>query len=445
MTSSSPITYSNSFRALSSTPLQSADNRSSIKVIPCANGGNVVGPLQQFEFYIPPSPNGFIKPNSMYLKVRIEPDIVGDVLYPTYWAFGGQCGLNVPNQTDIQNVSPASSVIERIDVIFGNGATMTYNRYDIYQWAINLTYCVTREYTRYDLKQLMMCHNVRIPTADPNSRVTYACIPLDIPVLNSASAMPLCLLNQPITIRFSSNSVAEAFFTMINPFQTYTLSEMSVVYEQIDASPAFMQEFRQRHSQVPYTIAVNDRGLLGTSNTAFNSSQVNINANLSSLKAVLSNHVPISLNSGNLKTSRAHGITRFNLFVDQVQMNPMPMDTDVICFAELNRALQNIFDTQLASNIQDIPGNGEDQRRTTYVFGQFVMGILTARINEETFALKGIPANQISFQTERGIQDIAKWTKLGGLYYNGPIIQYYWGLFDSVVDISADGNVSIRK
>ena len=464
MSWSAPVSYSAAApqlgvpAILDSDPLlQFKGARSVIKSLPAATGSSI-GPNSQVQFLIPQSMNGYIKPNSMYLKCKITITQADDA--DNLWTFAGQNGTAIslfsntapvttaPDVATLQlgNAGPggASSVIDRLTVTFPGGVQMSYPMYDKFHWGILLNHMLSREYVRTDLKMLEMAETVRVGfvTGSDNSVVVTVCIPLDLPVFNAASALPLLLLSGGITLDLVTNSVTAALHTVTTNASNFALSEMTLVYEELQVSPEFKSALQQKVSVAPYSIGVADRTWLGLCDGSA-STRVNIGVGLSSMKALVGITTGPITDTSTAKFSAPNGLLRWNFYVNGQQVNSMQLDSDVQNYAEFTRAIQSLYDVDRVSDLNDEVSVLGSVLRSSYQRGQFAFGMSTAVYSDASFALSGIPVDQLSVEFERGTPVGDKWGIVTGPASNW--VTHLWALHDSVLTILPDGTVSLRK
>lgn len=428
---------------LSSSPAVSfAGARSVVKNVPSANGGETLGPLSTFSCLIQPSPNGFIVPNSMYLHCRVKLNLIN----PTgAWAFAGQHDILVkPSATSFEDPSPGSSILDRIDVVFPNGSTMTYNNYGIFSWGVTCSHVLPREYVKSDLKELMQCHTTRVASGaltEANQSAVIA-IPLHLPIFNSQSAFPLCLMTSPIEIRFFTASLESAFTGISENASTYTVHEIHLVYEELQVSPTFKSNFVNQIASIPYTIPVKDYAFLGLTDGTI-TTRTNIGVGLSSLNSVFVLTTGPITSYTSQKSAPVCGLVRWNLYVDNQRVNQVELDDSVICFAELNRALGTFNNGNRAANVRDIGQSSSDGRRTSYTAGQFLLGFSTSVYNDTTFTVSGIPAREIAIELERSATtNPVKFPRNG--IVEGCQSRFFI-VYDTLCQVSVDGNVTLRR
>lgn len=458
MSWSAPVVYSAAApqlgvpAILDSDPLlQFKGARSVIKSLPAATGSSI-GPSSQVQFLIPQSMNGYIKPGSMYFKCKVVitqtgAGAAGPPEVPSAgWTFAGQAGAAVAlNNDDLAGPGGASSLIDRITVTFPGGVQMSYPMYDKFHWGLVLGHMLSREYVSTDLKMLEMARTVRSNGVgdSANSKVVNVCIPLDLPVFNSSSAVPLLLLSGGITLDVVTNSVVQALTTVTNTASNFAISEMTLVYEELQVSPEFKQALSAKVAAAPYSIGVSDRTWLGLCDGT-NSTRVNVGVGLSSMKALVGLTLASSYaDTAARKESAPNGLIRWNFYVNGSQVNSMNLDTDVQNYAEFTRAIQSFYDVDRVSDIRRIDSVTATTLRSSYQTGQFAFGLSTAVYSDANFALSGIPVDQLSVEFERGTPTADKWGSVSGPNPNW--VTHLWALHDSVLTILPDGTVSLRK
>lgn len=445
---------------LNSDPLlQFKGARSIVKSIP-ASTGSAVGPGTAVQFQIPMSTNGYIKPNSMYLRFRCDVTLDNSATTATsaWWTFAGQNCINPATSLNTQGTGGAGSVIDRVTVTFPGGVTMSYNNYAHFRNAIVGPHCLAPDFIDNDLRQLEQAGVTRKAEYNADaairarSKAGYFCHPLDLPVFNSASAVPLLLLSSGITIEILTNAVIYAFTsgnsTGAPAVTGYALSEMSLVYEELVVSPEFKEELKRYTAERPYSIGIADRTPLGIFDGDA-SVRINVGVGLSSVKAVIGTSQPPIANCGDWKCYGNNCMNRWNLYLNGQQITTPNLDNDSAVYAEFQRALSRLFDHRLVSSVTPIASTVGTSQRTMYAVGTFAFGASTAVYDDAAFALSGVPVDQISVEIERyasDAQDLVKWGVTTGNDSRVPGTSLFlWALHDSVLTILPDGTVSIRK
>lgn len=448
---------------LNSDPLlQFKGARSVVKSIP-ASTGSAVGPGTAVQFQIPMSTNGYIKPNSMYIRFRCDVTLDNSAVGASgaWWMFAGQNrSLNPVATTTVsgQGSGGAGSVIDRATVTFPGGVTMSYNNYSHFRNAIVGPHCLSPDFIDNDLRELEHAGCIRNAAYDADaaanarSKAGYFCHPLDLPVFNSASAVPLLLLTGGITIEILTSSTNYAFWSgntvAAPPVTSYALSEMSLVYEEIVVSPEFKTELIRFTQERPYSIGIADRTPLGIFDGT-SSIRINVGVGLSSVKAVVAAQQYPILGVADGKFYPVNGMNRWNLYINGQQVTTPNLDNEVAVYAEFQRSLARLFDHRLVSNLSPNATSQGSTARNSYARGSFAFGASTAVYDDAAFALSGVPVDQIAVEIERyasGTQDRVKWGVNDATddVVSGTSL-YLWALHDSVLTILPDGTVSIRK
>lgn len=420
--------------------------RSTIKYIP-ASTGNSIGPAASTMFMIPQTAYGFIKPCSMYLRAKIT--LAGTGINGGFWTFGGQNGgtptlsIGTVSEYSGNGYGGASSVIQRLTVTFPGGVQCSYPQYDQWRNSI-LPHALSREYFLTDLAELesaTIARNAGLAAA-ANSFTTWVCIPLDLPCFNAAQAFPLCLLTGGIQIELQTETLALAFFSTSVLPTNYTISDMALVYDELVVSPAFKTALAQKAAVSGFQIALNDRLYMGAISGAA-SSRTNFGVGLSSLKSVVGS---IQLTADQAVDAQkkyvSNGMNYWNLYLNGQQVTPSNLDNDAQVFAELQRSLQMLNDSNITSAIDKRASAQDSSLRNNFCLGQFAFGASVAAYNDRTFSLSGVAADQIQVELVFGSATADKWQNTG----NPAASQVYlWALHDTQLTVLADGTISIKK
>ena len=423
--------------------------RSTVKYIP-ASTGNSIGPSASTLFMIPQTAYGFIKPCSMYLRAKIQ--LTGGVgTGGSLWTFAGQNGIAPATAIGVQTggYGGASSVINRLTVTFPGGIQCSYPQYNTWRNAI-LPHALSREYFLTDLAELESASVVRdgqTAAGDLTTTTIWVCIPLDLPCFNSAQAFPLCLLSGGIQIELQSETLPLAFYAtgFTTAPTSYTVSDMALVYDELVVSPEFKAALDARKAVSGFTLALNDRLYMGAISGAA-SSRTNFGIGLNSLKSIVGT---IQLTStaalGNAKQYNFNGLSYWNLYLNGQQMTPSNLDNDAQVFAELQRSLQMLNDSNITSALDKIasPPNQAVTNRNNFCLGQFAFGASVAAYNDRTFSLSGVAADQVQVELNFTGASAEKWQNVPVSVAASSV--YLWALHDTLLTILADGTLSIKK
>lgn len=422
--------------------------RSTIKYIP-ASTGNSIGPSASTLFMIPQTSYGFIKPCSMYLRARITLSGSSGAAN-ALWAFAGQNGTQAISNAVAVSASGgyggASSVINRLTVTFPGGIQCSYPQYNTWRNSI-LPHALSREYFLTDLAELESASVVRLSTAVPstsNSVTAWVCIPLDLPCFNAAQAFPLCLLSGGIQIELQSETLPLSFMTQgfaVDP-TSYSISDMALIYDELVVSPAFKAALDAKKATSGFSLALNDRLYMGAISGAA-SSRTNFGIGLNSLKSIVGT---IQLTGDQVLTQpkrfMSNGLNYWNLYLNGQQMTPSNLDNDSMVFAELQRSLQMLNDSNITSALDKATTVSDSTLRNGYCTGQFAFGASVAAYNDRTFSLSGVAADQVQVELNFTGATAEKWQ-----FVAAPASSqvYLWALHDTLLKILPDGTLTIQK
>lgn len=440
--------------------------RSSIKYIP-ASTGSTIGPAASTMFMIPQTAYGFIKPNSMYLRAKIV--VTQEAGAASAWAFA-PANKTIGNSiaTFTGNAQPAtyyaasqapvgyagaSSVIQRLTVTFPGGVQCSYPQYNTWRNTI-LPHALSREFFLTDLREMEHAGVPRINSAaSAISRTAWVCIPLDLPCFNAAQAFPLCLLSGGIQIELQTESVIRAFVTVktapASPFVTdYAVSDLALVYDELVVSPEFKTALVDKSKISPFSLAVNDRLYMGAISGGA-SSRTNFGVGLSSLKSVVGTVIRNFDESASdeIKAPTANGLNYWNLYLNGQQVTPSNLDNDAQVFAELQRALHILNDSNITSSLDLILNTQATTTRNNFCAGQFAFGASVAAYNDHSFALSGVAADQVQVELVFGNATADKWQpgNHGDVTTVSAANVFLWALHDTILTVNLDGTIAIRK
>lgn len=420
-------------------------SRGVIRQIPASTGSSV-GPSSTCLFQIPQESLAFIKPSSMYIQLKCVVAQAG--VLNTSWAFAGQNGTTALPAAAGANPSVgcggASSLFSRMTITFPGGASMSYAAQNHWRNSI-LPHALSDEFIQVDLRQLEHAGVARVNVAANTaaSKTAYCCIPVDLPIFNAQQAFPLLLCSGGVTLECVTASVIEAFATATTAITDFSLSEMSLVFETIQVSPEYKQALMQSSIERPFSLAVRDRVYLGGMGVS-GSNRVNLGVGLSSLKGVVGTFAVATDwdASTDLKCYKNNGLTSWNLYVNGMQVSPNSITNDAACYAELQRALSNLNDSNITSSMIVVNGAESSAVRNNYTTGQFAFGCSTEAFSDSAFSLCGIPADTLSVETICGTITAEAWQNTTAA---AAATMHLWALYDSVLSVQADGSCLIRK
>jgi hypothetical protein len=412
-----------------------------IKSIPSTSGSNV-GPSSTILFQIPTGGNGFIKPNSMFLRAKLFVTVTGGA--GVAWKFAGNCSADNFGNSAAFDVGGASSLINRVNVNLG-GTVMTYQNYNHFRNAV-LPHSLNSQYFQTDLRELEYAGVTKNAATDIDvNKTIYVSIPLWVPLFNSQQAFPSLLMNSPITIEFLTETINNAFAGVTNGITNYSLSELNLVYEEIQVSPEFKSALVSSKSGQMYNIHVNDFWSIGPTNVD-QSMRYQIGCGLSSLKSVLfTEQLQADVASALAeKKYGSNGLLNYTIYVNNEIVSPPNITDDSYCFAEMNRALQKINDSNCCSFLEPINNTvASGGLRNAYTSHNFLAGSSTMTLSDWGYSSCGMPASTVTIELNHGTPLSTQWQN--NTAYAAASL-YAFLLHDSVVSVDvSNGVVSIRK
>jgi hypothetical protein len=307
--------------------------------------------------------------------------------------FRGRCNVTLAANNDAVTKfslpsASASSLINRVTLTAGGTQLCQINDYHLLHECL-LTHTTSKGYYENDnaifqyAGQNIHADDVK---AGGSANIDFV-IPLILPPFCGEKSFPLFLLNAPLMLSIDLNSVANALFGTAAAVTSYTVSQAQFVYESIFVEQPLMESFKSALGAGNlYQLHVQDFLTLKTTGAA--SLNYQIGANLSSVLGVLYTHVKNAPAVDAATVLSAHGQTNFKLLLDGRQVNNFDLNNKAQIFAEMNRALSNMFDSNSVSNCT----------AANYLTDKFVGGVSCNRFNEMGMAMTGTPAQNINIQ-----------------------------------------------
>jgi hypothetical protein len=411
--------------------------KNSIRSVPTMSGSSV-GPSSSILFNIPTGGNSYIKPNSMYLRLKCV--VTQAAAAANTWAFAGQ------SSEDTYDSGGASSLINRINITFPGGSTVSYGNYNHWRNAI-LPHIAATGFMYNDLRVMEFAGVSKLNTdASVGSQTVYVSIPLFIPIFNSNQAFPALLLSgSGINIEFITESLNNAIYAFTTAVTAYALSEISLVYETLDVSQSYKEAIFSAKANSFYNISVEDWASVGPVATT-SAMSYQIGCGYSSLKSILFTEQSTITNTTTKKMYNYNGLNDIKLYVNNQIVSPPNMNEESYVYCETQRALGRINDFLIQSAISGVTSNViAGNLRTTYTISNFLAGISTQSFSDWGFSSTGIPASTLTLElSHTTTADPIKWEDATLAYAAASL--YVFMAYDSVysVDLS-NGTLMIRK
>jgi hypothetical protein len=391
---------------------------SSVQIVNLASQSGDQGPNGLISFQIPTgaAAGGYLKPNSVYLR--------------------GTCQLSATTTATVAYAlqsKSASALINRMTCSVGGVQVSQINNYHLLHEML-ITHAASGNYYQYD-SQLLQSTNVAAAFAIGVTPTNNFVIPVINPLFNSEKAVPLFLLNAPIQLQFDINSIANAFKGANNDLTGFTLKNVQLVYEVLKVDSDYVNNVKMALGAGNlYQLNLRDFWTLTVA------SQVSLNyligGNFSSVRGVLYTNVNSVV--GNLIDVQLNDMTQtnFRLMLDGRLINNFPCDTVPVQFAEMNRALGNLFDSNITSFVNSA---------ANYQNIQFVGGLSCNRVSDNGMSMTGSSCQNINIlldsagQNRNAAQDqvVPPGTRVCNTY----IVV----LFDQIFTIDVTGNVALVK
>ena len=361
---------------------------SSVQIVSLASNSATQQANGQISFSIPTGPSaGYLKNNSMYLKCKVS------------LANGANLTQNI--NFALPSAS-ASSIINRLTVSAGKPLCQINNYHMLAEMLI--THTTSKNFYSDDaaILQFTTCTaNAGAANASPfpintaaGAAVQEVVIPIICPIFNADKSLPLFLLNSPISVQFDLNSVASAFKGTAADVPNYSVSEATLVYEVVQPDFQFVQMVKagmlpSAENPAGNLYQMNLRDFLTMQTASVGSLNYQIGANLSSVNGVLYTQYTNAPSVANNTLLTSNTQTNCKVLLDGRLINNFNLSAKAQIFAEMNRALGNMFDSNITSNCTPLD----------YLSDKFVGGVSTRRVSD-VMAMTGTAAQNINLQLD---------------------------------------------
>ena len=397
----------------------------SVKTMAVSSQSGSAGSGGQINFQISSS-NGFIKPNSVYVKCRVAlTAAAGNAGADTVVAWGNAC-------------RNSSSVIERFTVSSGNQLE-SINNYGSSYIPTLLLHCANQAYKNGDDGLLeggfrgLAAWNytdqgaassavnawIDVPSGTAYGTAnTYVdvCIPLYSNLFSNEKAYPLALMAQSTLIQLDLAVFGKAMYASVAGYTDFTVSNAQICYDLIQVSPEYLMALKGQMAQgmlysIPFTSVLSSQFAKQGNSTTYS-----WGCGLSSLKGVSYSCItaPTTLtNPKYLRSDCTVGTTagnNFRLFIDGQQQNSMVQDSNSSRYVSQQNIFGLLTDVNrsvcsggiLAYSSIAVPATGSTNYATspkTYDENFFVGGQGCLKVNE-CLTMSGSQANNLSLIIE---------------------------------------------
>jgi hypothetical protein len=378
---------------------------SSVQIVNLASQSGNQGANGLLSFQIPTgsAAGGYLKPNSVYLRGTC-----------TITGAGGAVAYALASKS-------ASALINRLTCSIGGVQVSQINNYHLLHEML-ITHAASTNYYQNDSKILQSTN-----TATPfTNSVNHFVLPVINPLFNSEKSVPLFLLNAPIQLNFDINSISNAFRAAAVDVTSFTLSNMQLIYEVLKVDSDYVNNVKMALG-VGNLYQLNLRDFWTLTTGAQASLNYLIGGNFSSVRGVLYTNVNAApaVNVDTLLNDMTQ--TNFRIMLDGRLINNFPCDTISVQFAEMNRALGNMFDSTITSVLTDA---------TDYVTNKFVGGLSSNRVSDNGMSMTGSSCQNINVLLDSNGNN-----RTGASACNTYIVV----LYDQIFTIDVTGNVALVK
>lgn len=398
------------------------------------------------------------------------------VLLPNQWYLMFDLAVTGTNDNHIFfNASrDASALIRKITITIGGVVVETLDFYH------NLVACVeahtaSQGFRNNDLRVLSRAMVTEATTANnllqsiggalvAGGTISEAkfIVPIMSGLLNASSGLPAYLLNAPMVIDIELNTIAGALFATTNADppvagtapSAYTVSNAQLYYQEVVLDDSFVQRVKADMIQGQKAFQIYHSTWLNTQQSASTASSLVYGLNYASLNAVFWNtHGAESATALKAYKSGADGsaafpyatsytlaqnitnqCSKFDVYLDGRRLLQHDCNSNQECYANLQRALGILWDSQYASST--LTGNSNQNNepymgRNQYGGKAFWAGQSCRRFLDLDISFEGSSCQTCQI-------DIARTNTAGDLlniYFN----------YDQVVSIDAMGMVSVNK
>lgn len=388
----------------------------SVKTMAVSSQSGSAGSGGQINFQISSS-NGFIKPNSVYVKCRVALTAsAGNAGADVVVAWGNAC-------------RNSSSVIERFTVSSGNQLE-SINNYGSSYIPTLLLHCANQAYKNGDDGLLEAgfrglttwnytdqgASSANNAWVDVPSGVAYGtantyvdvCIPLYSNLFSNEKAYPLALMAQSTLIQLDLAVFGKAMYASVAGYTDFTVSNAQICYDLIQVSPEYLMALKGQMAQgmlysIPFTSVLSSQFAKQGNSTTYS-----WGCGLSSLKGVSYSCLtaPTTLTDPKyLRSDCTVGTlagNNFRLFIDGQQQNSMVQDSNSARYASQQQVFGLLTDVNrsvcsggiLAYGITNYATNAKTYDQNFFVGGQGCLKV------NECLTMSGSQANNLSLIIE---------------------------------------------
>ena len=396
------------------------------------------------------SGTGYIKPSSLYLRGKLTLTMPVGTLG---WRFSGpKQGIAVADargEGGNKGIFSASALISRMTVSNGSQQLSQLTNYNAWHDLL-LAHGASSDYVVNDATVYEFTGVTRLVTAAgalANEVTINFAIPIISPVFNSQQAIPLFLLNSPLSVEILFNSIADSFVSVAGTVTSYVIDNAEIVYEEIQVSPelkaSIMSKLQGGAVWKQYLDSVYSIQTSPTSGLSYN-----VGVGLSSCKAVLGvDRQTVTAGTFGTGDFMLNGFSNVRVLYDGKLINNFDLNNDVSVYAELNRTIHSMFDSNVTSCLNKDPDTGMGSIPwTDFCISKFAWGISSQAVNDMTIGFSGQPVQMINIQHfNTTVANDANFPYVNDTHNTVNRNRIYFVLYDELLTIDANGICSLLR
>jgi hypothetical protein len=388
---------------------------------------------------------GYLKAGSLYLRGTLTLTVSAAA---GTWRFSGpRQGFVGEGQGLNTGTHSASALISRLTVSNGAQQLSQLTNYNVWHDLL-LTHATSADYAKNDSLQYEftgVTRGVANPATDNERTINFA-IPLMSPLFNGQQSIPLFLLNSPLSVELLFNSIADAFVADTITVSNYVISNAEICYEEIAVSPELKQSIMNRLQGGAMWKQYMD-SVYSIQTAALQNDSYNIGVGVTSCKGVIGvDRNPSAIGVGFTGDFMLNGFNNVQIRYDGKLINNYDITTDASAFAELNRALHSMYDSNITSCLSnDASAAAGNNPWSDYVVSKFAWGVSSQAVNDSTVGFSGSPVQMITVQHYNATAANAAAFPYVNEAFVAARQRVYFVLYDEMLTIDANGVCSLIR
>ena len=389
---------------------------------------------------------GWLQSNSVYLRGTL---VLTMGAVAGTWKFSGPSapaggigeGLN-------KNVGSASALISRLTVSNGSQQLSQLTNYNVWHDILS-AHAVSSDYIVNDSTIYEFTGVTRGVGAAPtaNERTINFAIPLLSPLFCGEQSLPLFLMNAPLSCEILVNSIADAFvLTGGATITSFLLNNLEICYSSVDASPELKSGIMAKLNAGALWKQYSN-SIFSIQTDAGSGTSYNIGVGVSSAKAVIGvDRNPSAIGVGTTGDFMLNGFSNVRVSYDGKLITNYDLTTDASVFAELNRSLSAMYDSNVTSCLSknNAPAAG-DTTWSDYVVSKFAWGASSSCVSDSTVGFSGVPVQMITIQHFNATAANSSAFPYVNEAYVAGRSRCYFILYDELLTIDSNGVCSLVR